>query len=188
MLKRVFAVAVVFVGALAAPVAAQQYPPAVTSLALSDTCAPAGATVTATARTFTPGTMVNLAVAGAPVGSAAADASGIATLTVTVPQADGDVELVATGDAPGGPLTLTAHLTVDAEDCASSAPTPSPAPAPAAPSVDSSGDDSSGGGNLPRTGSDTGDLVRIGLALAAVGGLLLAVTHRWRRNGRPSPA
>jgi hypothetical protein len=186
MLKRVIAVAVVFIGAFAAPAAAQQYPPAVTSLALSDTCAPAGATVTATARTFTPGTMVNLAVAGTPVGSAAADGSGIATLTVTVPQADGDIELVATGDGPDGALTLTAHLTVDADDCASAAP--SPEPAPAAPSAPGGDVDSDGGGNLPRTGSDVGDLIRIGLALAAAGGLLLAVTRNRRRNGRPATA
>jgi hypothetical protein len=179
-------VAVVFVGVLAAPAAAQQYPPAVTSLALSDTCAPAGAAVTATARTFTAGSTVGLTVAGTPAGSAAADGSGTATFTVTVPEADGDVELVATGEGPGGPLTLTANLTVDAEDCAAPAPSPSPAPGAAAPTP--ADDDDSRGGNLPRTGSDTGDLVRIGLALAAVGGLLLAVTHRWRRNGRPSPA
>jgi hypothetical protein len=182
MLKRLIAVAVVIVGAFAAPAAAQQYPPAVNSLALSDTCAPAGATVTATARTFAVGATVDLTAAGAPAGSAVADDAGIATLTVTVPAADGDVELVASGDGPTGPLTLTARITVDAEDCASSAP----APAPAAPTP---GDDDSSGGALPRTGSDVGDLIRIGLALAALGGLLLAVTHRWRRRAhQPAPA
>jgi endo-alpha-N-acetylgalactosaminidase len=171
MLKRVIAVAVVVVGAFAAPASAQEYPPAQDSLALSDACVPAGSELTVTAGTFNPGATVTVTLGGAPLGTPAADGGGVATLTATVPAetAAGDVELTATGDGPSGPLALTARLTVDPEDCAA-------APAPAAP-----GEGESAGGTLPRTGSDTLPLLRIGLALAAVGGLLLAATAKRRR-------
>jgi LPXTG-motif cell wall-anchored protein len=46
-----------------------------------------------------------------------------------------------------------------------------------------------GGGDLPNTGSDTTmTLVRVGVALAALGGLLLAISTKRRRRTNPAPA
>jgi len=175
VIKRLIAVAAVVVGALAAPAAAQQYPPAQNSLALDDTCVPAGQSVTVTAATFSPGASVAVTLGMSSLGTATAVGEGVATLTATVPSGtpEGTGMVTAVGTGPDGSLTVTAQLTVDADDCAAE-------PAPAA---------GSRGGRLPRTGSDaTIPLLRIGLALAAIGGILLAVTAKRRKASRPATA
>ena len=176
MLKRVIAVVVVAVGLSASPAAAQQYPPAPNQLTVSDTCVPAGAQVSLSASTFTAGSTVTFGVGDQSLGTAVAGDNGVATFTLTVPAGtSGDAQVKASGESAGGPLTVEAVLTVADDECA-------PAPAPAAPAPDDNG---SGGGSLPRTGSEsTIPLFRIGLALAAVGGLLLALTAKRRRMPR----
>jgi LPXTG-motif cell wall-anchored protein len=175
MLKRVIAVVVVAVGLSAAPAAAQQYPPAPNQLAVSDTCVPAGAQVTLSASTFTPGSTVSFSVGEQQLGTAVAADNGVATFVLTVPAGtSGDAQVAATGEGTGGPLTVESVITVGDDECA-------PAPAPAAPAPS----DDAGGGALPETGSEsTVPLFRIGLALAAAGGLLLALTAKRRRLPR----
>ncbi|HLM64116.1 MAG TPA: LPXTG cell wall anchor domain-containing protein [Acidimicrobiales bacterium] len=174
MLKRVIAIAVVFVGALAAPAAAQQYPPAENQVTISDACVPPGGSLTVTAGTFTPGSSVSFTLALAPLGTVTADASGIATVSATVPSdaTEGEAAVAVAGEGATGPLALSGHVTIDADDCA-------PAPGAVVPAGPA-------GTNLPRTGSDVVPLVQIGLALAALGGLTLAVASKRRRSTSPA--
>ena len=178
MLKRVIAVVVVAIGfSAAAPAGAQQYPPAPNQLTVSDTCVPAGAQVGLTASTFTAGTTVTFSVGDQVLGTAAAGDNGVASFTLTVPAGtSGDATVKASGESAGGPLTVESVVTVGDDECA-------PAPAPAAPAPsDGGGSDS---GSLPRTGDDsTIPLFRIGLALLAAGGLLVALTAKRRRMPR----
>jgi LPXTG-motif cell wall-anchored protein len=177
MLKRVIAVAVVCVGLFAAPAAAQQYPPAQNQLALSDVCVPPGGPLTLTAGTFTPGAEVTFTLALAPLGTAVADENGVATLATTVPGDASDSAVVAVlGDSPGGPLELSADVTIDADDCA---------PAEVTPGTSTDGSATPGADDLPRTGSEVLPLVQIGLALAALGGIILAVASKRRRDAAP---
>ncbi len=167
MMKRAMALALVLVGLMAAPVAAQQYPPADNSITVSDTTPTPGQTVTITAKTFLPGSTVSFTLASAPVGlgTAAADAAGVSTIDAAIP-ADttlGPHTITASGQAADGPLSLTAAITVVSADGA------------AAPGT--------GSGSLPRTGDDTSiPLAKIGLALAAVGGVLTAFAAKRRKH------
>jgi hexosaminidase len=181
MLKRMAVLVVALVGLTAAPAAAQQYPPAENLITVSDTTPCPGGPVTITAKTFTPGSTVDIALDGAPLATATAGDDGVVTVEATVPEttALGAHNITATGmGGDQSPLHLTAS--VDVVSCDETAP---PTTAPAA-------GGGGGGDDLPRTGSDTTmTLVRVGLALAALGGVLLAVaTKRRRRRAVHAPA
>lgn len=180
MLKRVIALAVVVTGAVVggavAPAAAQQYPPADNSISVSDTTPTPGQSITITARTFSPGAGVTVTLGPDPItlGSGTAGEDGVLRMDATVPTDTslGEHTVTAAGQAPDGLLSLSARITVVSGD-------------------DDEGGAAGGGGSgggggdssLPRTGSDlTTLLVQIGLALAAIGGLLLALSRRRRRS------
>ena len=167
MVKRLITAAVIALVLAAAPAGAQQYPPAENSLIISDTTPTPGQTISIEAKTFTPGTEVSVTLNSDPVllGSPTANEGGVAGLSATIPSTVplGSHTIVATGTgADGAPLTLTASITVVADGAGSGS--------------------GSGSGSLPRTGDDSSlPLARIGLALAAAGGVITAVAAKRRK-------
>jgi LPXTG-motif cell wall-anchored protein len=167
MVRRLIAVASMAVVAMAAPAAAQQYPPAVNSLACSDTTPTAGQTISVEAMTFAGGAAVSFTLApdNVVIASATADAGGVVTTEVTIPAGTppGEHTLTASGGAPdGSTLRLTCALTVVGADGADDGAEPS--------------------GALPRTGDDSSlPLAKLGLALAAIGGVITAVAAKRRK-------
>jgi LPXTG-motif cell wall-anchored protein len=152
---------------MAAPAAAQQYPPNVNSLTVSDTTPTPGQTIGIEGRTFAAGAGVTVTMSSdAPVtlGTATADAVGIAALQATIP-ADtklGAHTITAVGQAPDGTeLSLSVSINVVA---------------------DGSGTGAAPSGSLPRTGDDSSiPLAKLGLALAALGGIATAVASKRRK-------
>jgi LPXTG-motif cell wall-anchored protein len=175
MVKRTIALAALAVVGLAGPASAQQYPPAVNTLTVSDTTPCPGDTITVEARTFQAGAPVTVTlVSSSLVVVGNADASGAVALQATVPTgtAVGEHTITATGQSPSGPLSLSARITIE-PSCAGAA-------AAAAPSRPS--------GALPKTGDDSSlQLAKLGLALAAVGGVITAVAAK-RRKTAAAPA
>ena len=165
-MKRLFAAAAMAILFMAAPAAAQQYPPAVNSLTVSDTTPTPGQTISIEGRTFAEGATVTVTLASDPVviGSAAADASGVVTLQATIPTDTtlGQHTITAVGQAPdGSELSVSVSITVVAADGAADDPA---------------------GGALPRTGDDSSiPLAKLGVALAAVGGVVTAVAAKRRK-------
>ncbi|HEX6423260.1 MAG TPA: LPXTG cell wall anchor domain-containing protein [Acidimicrobiales bacterium] len=172
-MKRLFAAAVMTALLMAAPAAAQQYPPAVNSITVGCRTPAPGEVVDVQARTFAAGAEVTVSLGETAIGSAAADGSGIASVKATIPAdaARGDYDLTASGQAPdGSTLTLSTKITV-ADGCGAAA-------APAAPA-----------GSLPRTGDDSSiPLVRLGLALAALGGVITALAAKRRKAAHAAAA
>jgi hypothetical protein len=172
MVKRLVAAAAMALVAMAAPAGAQQYPPATNSLTISDTTPTPGQTVEITAQTYQSGASVTITMNSEPVvlGSATSDPTGVARLSGTIPAnaALGTHTLVATGTGSDGqPLTLQLSFTVVAADGSGGG---------------------AGGGALPRTGDDSSlPLARIGLGLAAAGGVITAVAAK-RRKAAPTAA
>jgi LPXTG-motif cell wall-anchored protein len=165
MVKRLVIVGVVVLTALAAPAAAQQYPPAVNSLTVSDTTPTPGQTISIEGRTFAAGATATVALTTVTLGSPTADAAGVIRLDAIVP-ADttlGSHTLTATGPAPDGTtLSLSLALNVVAADGSGSG---------------------AGSGPLPNTGSDSSlPLAQVGLGLAAFGGVVVALAGRRRRS------
>jgi 5'-nucleotidase len=166
MLKRLIALGGMAVLAMAAPAAAQQYPPAVNRLTCSDTTPTPGQAISCEGRTFAAGGTVTVTLNSEPVtlGSATADAAGVMALQATIPTDTplGAHTLVATGPAPNG-QTLTLSLAIRV------------VPAQA-------GGAGTGGGHLPDTGSGSSiPLAKIGLGLLALGGVIYAVASRRRK-------
>ena len=164
MLKRLIAVGGLAVLAMAAPAAAQQYPPAVNTLTCSDTTPAPGQTITVEGRTFAPGGTATVMLGSeVTLGSATANAAGVFALQATIPANTplGPQTLVATGPAANGQtLTLSIVCQVVAAQGGGAGPT----------------------SNLPRTGSDTSiPLAKIGLGLLALGGVIYAVASKRRR-------
>jgi LPXTG-motif cell wall-anchored protein len=182
MVKRIVALAVMFVALMAAaPATAQQYPPADNLVTVSDTTPCPGQAVTVSAQTFAPGTGVTVKLGDTVVGTPTADANGKVSLQVTIPagQAQGPVQVSATGTGSDD-ASLTVNASVNVVACNEPPPTTTPA---------GGGGGNGGGGGLPRTGSDsTMTLVRVGVALAAAGGLLLAISTKRRRRTNPAAA
>jgi LPXTG-motif cell wall-anchored protein len=171
MVKRLFVATAVAVVLMAAPAAAQQYPPAVNSFTVSDTTPTPGQTITAQGRTFAPGAGVTMTLSSVPVviANGSADAAGVVTVDATIP-ADtpiGPHTITAAGEAPdGSPLSLTVSINV----------VPADGEGESAAGADS-------GSSLPRTGDDTSmPLARIGLLLAAIGGIITAVAAKRRKS------
>jgi LPXTG-motif cell wall-anchored protein len=135
------------------------YPPKTNSIVLSLTRAPRRAAVTATARTYRAGVTVSFRFLSTPValGTAVADANGVATLNFNVP-ADATLDLhhvESTGiGSDGQTLTQTAAITV----------------------IDGSS------GTVPRTGANsTKPMAEIGVGALALGGLFLLISRRRSR-------
>jgi hypothetical protein len=188
MLKRVTGLAIAVagvVGFMVAPAGAEGYPPADSGIAVGCTTPAPGDTVTLTASGFTPGATVTVTLDPGPasLGSGAADGNGAFTLDATIPgdAEAGDHTITASGQSADGLLSLTARVTVTAEGCEAPG---APAPGGAAPA---GGESSDGGGDgLAFTGSGlTMLLLQIALALAAVGGVFMALSKR-RRSARAS--
>ena len=167
MVKRLLMVGVVVLTALAAPAAAQQYPPAVNSLTVSDTTPTPGQTISIEGCTFAAGSTTTVALTTVPVtlGTPTADAAGVIRLDGTIP-ADitlGSHTLTATGPAPDG-TTLSLSLTLNVVAAGGSG-------------------SGTGSGPLPNTGSDSSiPLAQVGLGLAALGGVVVALAGRRRRS------
>jgi LPXTG-motif cell wall-anchored protein len=169
MVKRAIALAGLLVAATAAPVAAQQYPPHPNIITVSATCPTPGETLTVSAQTFAPSATVTISLASTPIvlGKTTANGDGVAVLGVTIPAdaTPGAHTITAVGPSAGGSdvgatLDLNAAITVCSAEGA------------AAPE-----------GTLPRTGDDTSiPLAKLGLALAALGGVLLAFANKRRRR------
>lgn len=154
--------------ALATPAHGQQYPPGQFGVFVSDTTVVPGQTITISAGVFSPGSTVTFTFFSQPVtlGSATADADGVATIEATIPlnATPGTHTITASGVAPdGSPLEVSTTVTVLAADDGVAAA-------------------GAGGiaGGLPRTGEEPLPLARIAAALLAVGGGLLFVTRRRR--------
>jgi LPXTG-motif cell wall-anchored protein len=179
MVKRIVVLAVALVALMAAPAAAQQYPPGDNLITVSDTSPCPGQSVTISAQTFAAGGAVTVKIGDAVVGTPTADASGKVSVEATIPagQQQGPVQVSATGPGADDSPQLTVNAAVDVVACNETPPPTTP------------GGGAGGGSDLPKTGSDTTmTLVRVGVALAAVGGLLLAVSTKRRRRTSPAPA
>src|SRR5262245_1284867 len=166
MVKRLIALGALAVLAMAAPAAAQQYPPAVNSLTVSDTTPSPGQTITIQGQTFATGSTATVVLNSDPVtrGSATANAAGQIALQATLPQDTplGAHTLVATGPAPNG-QTLSLSLAIQV--------------VPA-----QGGGTGNGGGTLPHTGDSTSlPLAKVGLGLLALGGVIYAVASKRRK-------
>ena len=164
MLKRLLVLSLAVVALSAAPASAGTYPPPGNNVVADDTTVVAGQDLTLTARTFMAGTSVTFTMFSAPIvlGSSAANASGVASLTASVPNvATGTHVIEASGTGVDGmPLTVSTEVAVSA---------------PAAPPA-------SGGTDLPRTGSSsTLPMARIAVSLLAVGALMV-FGARWRQQ------
>lgn len=170
-MKRLFAAVALTMLALAVPAGAQQYPPAVNSLTVSDTTPSPGQTITIVGRTFAQGATVEVTLTSDPVvlGSAQADADGVAALEATIP-ADtrlGTHTISAKGASPAGDeLLLSVEIEVVPAGAAGAGAGAGQPPA----------------GDLPRTGDDSSlPLAKLGLGLAAVGGVITAVAAKRRK-------
>lgn len=165
MLKRIAVLAVVAIGLAAGPAAAQQYPPEERTISASDTTPCPGGATTITGTGFEPGTVVTLTLDDTTsLGTPTAGEDGTISIEVVIPTttATGTHTIKATGTGIDAAITATINVVACEE-----APTTTVA----------------AGGDLPRTGSNsTMTMVRTGLALAAIGGVLLAVAAKRRRR------
>jgi LPXTG-motif cell wall-anchored protein len=173
MVKRMVGLALVLVAIMAAPVAAQQYPPGNCGLTVSDTTPIPGQTITITAFTFEPNAQVSITLGSNTVvlGTPTANASGVVTLQATIPSDTklGHHTITATGPSASCAATITAAITVVPKAAAGAGGPPS--------------------GPLPRTGDDTSiPLAKIGLGLAAVGGVLTAFAAKRRKAAAATSA
>jgi LPXTG-motif cell wall-anchored protein len=172
MVKRLIGAAALAVVALAAPAAAQQYPPAVNSLTISDSTPCPGQTVTIDARTFAEGSTVSFTLLPESVAlaSAAADAAGVAAVQATIPTNTplGAHTITADGTAPDG-SSLSTSVSLSVVSCEGTG---------------AGGAGAGGtGGNLPKTGDDASlPLAKVGLGLAALGGVVLAIAAKRRKS------
>lgn len=174
-MKRLFAATALAVVMLAAPAGAQQYPPAVNEVTATCAGAPPGSSVEVRARTFAPGSEVTITMASDPItlGTATADADGIATLVAALP-----------ADTPLGTHTVTATgVAVDGSALAVSATVTIAAGPTCQTAGGSDTDPPAASGALPRTGDDSSvPLTKLGVTLAAVGGVVTAVATKRRKK------
>jgi LPXTG-motif cell wall-anchored protein len=135
-----------------------QYPVGRCQLALSQSAAQRGDTVSATGNGFAPGETVTFSIAGKPAGSAVANDEGVASASLRVPAnaAVGQTEVVASA----GSGSLSAAFEVLGDNAA------------AAPET--------GGSTLPRTGVEVAGLAIFGLLLIGIGAAAVAGARRKR--------
>ncbi len=157
MLKRLLVLTVaLFAFALQTSTAgAGEYPTGDDGIVVDDPTVDAGQTVNVSAQCFEPGSTVDFSVGGESIGTAVANADGVASLAYEVESGTGDVIVTATGTGcDGDALVLGVTLTRNA----------------------------AGGTALPATGSNSSvPMARIAISLLAVGALA-AFAARWRRN------
>lgn len=163
MLKKTLALAAVLLFATAGVAGAQTYPPADTpSVEASDTTPAPGQQITLTADGFLPGSSSTFTLFSAPVvlGTATANAQGVASLTTAIPAnttpGSHRVEVSGTG-ANGQPLTVVLPITVTG----------------------------AAGSNLPTTGTDSAlPLTQIAIGVMAFGGLMVVMANKRRTANR----
>lgn len=131
------------------------------TVVVSDTTVVPGQSVTASARTFMPGSPVTFTLFSQPItlGTVDANSEGVATITFTMPDVPaGEHTLRASGTGDdGAPLTVDTTLTVVGAGASARA--------------------------LPTTGSDgTISTTQVGLAALVVGGLLVLAAQKRRSN------
>ncbi|CAN5603951.1 hypothetical protein BH20ACT2_BH20ACT2_25010 [soil metagenome] len=177
MLKRLLALGAALVLAAMGSAAmgtaqAQTYPPADNSLTASDTTLAPGDPITLTASIFQAGSTVTFTLFSTPatLGTATADAGGVATLNGTIPAdtTPGGHRIEGTGTgADGQPLKLSLSVTITGAGGSGSGA--------------GSGAGSGSGSGLPRTGSaDTVPMTQMALSALAAGGLLVLLANKRR--------
>ena len=120
MIRRLLLLAGALVLMLAAPAHAQYTP----GISVNPPTVVPGGTVTVTACCFQPGSTVTFTIGGATLGTALADANGVATGSFTVPATvpAGAATVAAAGlDAGGNPITTTCTATVSGGTTATTA-------------------------------------------------------------------
>ncbi len=137
------------------------------TLALDKTTATVGESVGATATGFESGASVAFVFNSDPVdiGTVTADADGVASTTFTVPSVElGTHTVTATGISAttGEVVTLSSQIEIVAIG------------------TDGTGTGTGTGsdGSLPRTGSNSTDLLRVGALLVAAGGAVVLITRK----------
>jgi LPXTG-motif cell wall-anchored protein len=174
MLRRMMMIAAAGAAALvvgAAPVGAQQYPPAPNFLTIDDSTPTPGQTVTIESGVYIPGSTVEVVLTSVPVtlGTASAADNGEVSLQATIPAdaAPGTHTITASGTTEGGPIVQSITITVVGAEGLVGAP------------------QTDAGGALPKTGSNsTMPLVRAAALLLAVGSMLLLATRRRRATAQ----
>ncbi|MCU0268931.1 MAG: LPXTG cell wall anchor domain-containing protein [Acidimicrobiales bacterium] len=155
MIKRLLVLAAIVLSFLVPAAAANaQYIEGQPGCALNPTSITPGGTVTASCFGCPRGSTAELSIAGTVLGSATAASDGFGSFSITfrAPAVAGNYDVVVSC----GSTVLSNVLTVVAGQQAVTTT----------------------GGALPVTGSDSGNLVRIGMVLVAVGGLVLLATRR----------
>ena len=141
------------------------------AIVLSQVTATAGAQLTVTGKGFPPGSSVTFTLDAAPVlGTVTADSTGTATLVFTLPTntTPGMHVITATGIPPGQcDPSVSTNLMVSAVS-ATTPPT------------------TTGGGTLPRTGTNSALLMQIAVLLIAVGGLITLTARKRMRHAHRS--
>ena len=187
MIKRVLTV-IIAVGALLAvstPAQSQQYPPVNNGIIISDSTVVAGQFIMTQAFTFAPGSTVTFNFFSQPVtlGTATADASGVATLEAQIPTTATPGQHTITASGTGStcaPVELSTGITVLSEEGAGAGAGAGAGGGAAGVGAGAAGTGAGAAGGLPRTGNDALPLARIAGALVAVGGGLLFITRRRR--------
>jgi LPXTG-motif cell wall-anchored protein len=166
MIKRIVLLTSVLVLMLVGPATAQTGGPSGTNTCSIDE---AKATVSCTVSGYQPGTEVSFTIASTPtlLGKSIANAAGVATITAPLP---GDIgagphSITSSGIGMNGqPLVLTTQTPVSqvaADNAARNA-----------------------GLTLPRTGSDSSGLIKVGVLLLALGGGAVLISRK--RRAQPS--
>lgn len=161
MMKRILLLAAAVLLLTAAPASAQDPYADDDTIAVSDATVTPGQPITLSAKTFMPGTTVTFTMFSAPVvlGTATADANGVATITVTIPAntTPGTHRIEASGTGiDGQPLTVVTTIQV-----AGTATAP-------------------GSSGLPTTGSDSVSLTQVAVAVMVFGGLMVVMANKRR--------
>jgi len=152
------------VAAAAPAIASADYPNTPPVVGSSSSTPAPGAPITLSVQSFCPGAVVTFRIGTNVVGTATANASGVASIVTTAPAAAGTFTVQATSTTPCN-LTATTSISVQAPAPATTVP----GPPPTVP------------GGLPRTGSEPMNWVRTG-GIALLVGLGMVGAARLRRR------
>ncbi len=133
-------------------------------MSLSQVTAVPGAQLTVTATGYPAGAQVTFTLDTTPpivLGTVTADANGTATLAFTLPKIGNGTYVISANGNPLGNCQVdpSTNLAVDAATATTAAT-----------------------GTLPRTGTNTAELVQLALVLIAVGGLVTLATRKRRQQ------
>lgn len=167
MIRRMLVLGAMVFAALAATAmlatsAGVQYVPGQPGIIVDPGCSPVGGNITVEGSGVPANSVVTITVNGTTLGTATANGDGdflTASLPLPATLTSGQYTLHATT----GSVDLTATLDVATGPCAVSAATVAQSP-----------------GTLPVTGTNSGEWVKAGLSLVAIGGLLVLATRRRR--------